>query len=384
MLSADTLAVSLGLLIAVATAAAFSFLLAASSRTWQNPHLCVLSLVTVAIAHWQSFIGFSVVNAIAFLVLRWLGEQKDSTNRWRWACVLLFALIAVFTLGRILLWETSTFLVGSAHLTLYSFDMWFALRLATLFWEVGSGAVVAPPLSKFLIWTSLPLTFGGPVLRYSQLPTSVVPDPSQWRSSTWWLTLGAGTLKLIAGLTLGIFQWMVLAVNSGPTIWAKAAVALVTAPGGFYLTYAGYFQLMESFGRLCGFSLPTSFNLPFGRENISAFWANWNMSATAVFRDYLFFTRWGRHVYNPYFNSIILFSLVGLWHAANLYWLLWGFLHGLLFCTFLAWRRHATSVVWLPLQGTLLSRTAGALLTYGSVCACWYLPSKILQKFHFS
>src|SRR5207247_90603 len=104
------------------------------------------------------------------------------------------------------------------------------------------------------------------------------------------------------------------------------------------------------------------------------------MSVTAVFRDYLYYNRWGRKTYNVYFNTIVLFLLVGLWHAANSYWLLWGLLHGLLFCAFLIWTRYGKPSMRLPLQGTVISRMSSIALTYVAVCACWYLPSKILQK----
>jgi hypothetical protein len=56
------------------------------------------------------------------------------------------------------------------------------------------------------------------------------------------------------------------------------------------------------------------------------------------------------------------------------YWILWGFLHGVLFCAYLAWRRIGPAP-----RGTLAGRIAAGVFTYVCVCACWYLPSKILQ-----
>jgi len=104
------------------------------------------------------------------------------------------------------------------------------------------------------------------------------------------------------------------------------------------------------------------------------------MTATAVFRDFLFYNRWGLQSYNVYLNVMILFVLVGLWHAANAYWLLFGFLHGLLFCSFLLWRKHGARIGHIPFRGTSAARAAARGLTYICVCASWYLPSKILEK----
>jgi alginate O-acetyltransferase complex protein AlgI len=258
--------------------------------------------------------------------------------------------------------------------------MWLVLRLVTLFWEVGSGSVTTPSLSSYIVWTCLPFTLGGPLLRYSQMPVAVCVDRSLWRSPAWWLDFGTGAAKLIAGMALYAAQEVMASRWPQAHLLNSGTTALVTGPLGFYLTYAGYFHMMEALGRTSGFKLPESFNYPIGRENISAFWMNWNMTATSVFRDYVFYNRWGRRSYYVYFNTIVLFTLVGLWHAANGYWILWGFLHGLLFCGFLLWRKYSVRLERLPLRGTSAAQIAARVMTYLCVCACWYLPSKILQK----
>jgi len=367
------------LLIGLAIAAVFSIVLAVFSIQ-RTRYLCLLSLIGCAVYHWEAFAGFLVVSGISYGAVRWLGSVAIPSRRWRFACLGLLLLIVVFTLGRILHWGQPIRVPGLVPLVLYSLDMWLALRLVTLFWEVGSGVVAPPSFSHYLLWICLPLTLAGPLLRYSQFPTQFVTDRRIWKSAACWIEILAGATKLIAGLLLAAAQPM-LSTASGPGhIWSKAAIALITGPFGFYFTYAGYYQLMEVLGRPCGFKLPMSFNYPIGRENISAFWANWNMTATNVFRDYLFYNRWGLRTYHMYFNVMVLFGLVGLWHAANAYWVLWGLLHGILFCGFLLWRKYGSRFQHVPLRGTPVSQAAARLFTYLCVCACWYLPSKILQK----
>ena len=154
-------------------------------------------------------------------------------------------------------------------------------------------------------------------------------------------------------------------------------MVLIARPVGFYLTFAGYFDLMQTLARVMGTVVPDSFNWALGRENISQFWANWNMTATRVFRDYLFYSRWGLRRHDVHVNTLVLFTLVGLWHGANAYWILWGFLHGVMFCAFLAWRK------WGASRGRAITGTpadvASRVATYLGVCAAWYLPSKVLQ-----
>jgi D-alanyl-lipoteichoic acid acyltransferase DltB (MBOAT superfamily) len=365
------------LLIGLAVAVAFSIVIPAFSSLQRIPYLGVVSLIGAALYHWEAFPGFVIVNAIAYVALCWLNGARSA--RWQWACMAMLLLITAFTLGRVFHWDRLTIFRGSAPLALYSLDMWLALRLITLFWEVGSGSAV-PSLSSYVIWTCLPLTLGGPLLRYSQFPAALGVKSSLWKSRAWWLELAAATAKLITGLALAAAQQVMSSCCSGAHFWINLTNTLLTGPVGFYLTTAGYFHLMEVLGRPAGYSLPTSFNFPLGRENISAFWMNWNMTATGVFRDYLFYNRWGLRTYNIYFNTMVLFVLVGLWHSANAYWLLFGFLHGLLFCSFLIWRRYGNRLGHIPLRGTPAARASARVLTYICVCACWYLPSKILQK----
>jgi D-alanyl-lipoteichoic acid acyltransferase DltB (MBOAT superfamily) len=285
--------------------------------------------------------------------------------------------MAVFTLGRIYRWDQGIVVGQSMRLVLYSLDMWMALRLVTLIWEVGSGVVKLPALSNFILWTCLPFTIGGPLLRYSQFPERAFPNVSMWKRSSWWADVALGAIKLAVGLALAPLQFALLGPANHLHLINAGTTALLTGPIGFYLTTAGYFSLMQTLGGLCGFKLPVSFNSPIGRENLSAFWANWNMTATAVFRDYLFYNRWGTNTYNVYLNTMVLFVLMGLWHEASAYWILFGFIHGMFFCAFLLWKQVRKRFEW---SGTPVSQIAARVLTYVCVCAAWYLPSKILSR----
>jgi D-alanyl-lipoteichoic acid acyltransferase DltB (MBOAT superfamily) len=368
--------VLLGLSIAVVVTLLVTLLPVSQGRFW----LSLLSLIGAVVYHGRAFPGFAIVAGIAYLTVLWLNTRTNRSQRWNWACAILLLLLIVFTSGRVLGWERVAIAVHSVPVLIYSLDMWLLLRLVTLFWEVGSGAIAVPSLSRFVLWVCLPFTLVGPLLRFSQMPGTVRPDRQLWKSGSWWRGACAASATLLAGIALGIGQQAMATHWPHAHLMKNAILTFFTGPFSFYLSSAGYLGLMEVLALASGFMLPPSYNFPFGRENISAFWMNWNMTATFVFRDYLFYNRWGQQAYNIYFNTLLLFTLVGLWHAANSYWILWGFLHGLLFCTFLLWRKYGQRLGNLPLRGTPASRMAARALTYFSVCMCWYLPSKILQK----
>jgi D-alanyl-lipoteichoic acid acyltransferase DltB (MBOAT superfamily) len=368
------------ILIGLAAAIIFCIAVSVLPVLRKSSYLWLVCLIECAIFYRRYFLGFVVVNAIAYAAARWLSGKTDRSLRWRCACVAIFLLIIIFTLGRVQHWERLLAWHGSPPFALFSLDMWLVLRLATLFWEVGSAAVTAPSIVAYITWTCLPFTLGGPLIRYSQFPGALAVNRSLWSSPGWWQDMAIGAAKLIAGIGLYAAQSTVVARWPNAHWVGAGMAALITGPLGFYLTYAGYFHLMQTLARPAGFKVPESFNFPIGRENISAFWMNWNMTATYVFRDYIFYNRWGRRTFNIYFNTMVLFTLVGLWHAANAYWILWGFLHGLLFCSFLLWRKYGTRLAFLPLRGTFAAQAAARGFTYLCVCSCWYLPSKILQR----
>lgn len=159
----------------------------------------------------------------------------------------------------------------------------------------------------------------------------------------------------------------------------KLVRTFVGAPWGFYLLSAGFLSMMEAFAVFWGFALPESFNRPFGRKNLADFWSNWNMSATSLFRDYIFFQRWGFKRPNFYANSFIVFVLVGAWHRADAYWVMWGAYHGVGYGVYLWWKQHKKAFArpWMRLEGKRYD-VAAAALTYVFVCVGWALPPKIL------
>jgi len=368
--------VQVQLVVGVAIAFGFAALVSFIPLFRNSKALCGLSIAAAVVCHQAAFVGFALINAASYGALFWLQERPDKKRRWHYACLAIVCLALVLSLGRIDHWERLTW-PGRTSMALYVADMWLVLRLVTIFWEVGSGRIKLPSIERYIIWTCLPFTLIGPVFRYSQMPASLEVNRQFWKSSGWWRDMAAGGAKLAAGFAIPVVHLFETWALPHSHFASALCGALITGPLSFYLVWAGYFNLMEVAAKPLSCKLSASFNFPIGRENISAFWANWNMTATAVFRDYLFYNRWGMRSYNVYFNTVLLFALVGLWHETNAYWLVWGLLHAFLFSTYLVWRKYRTG--WtLPLQGTPAARISARVLTYVCVCACWYLPSKIL------
>lgn len=102
-----------------------------------------------------------------------------------------------------------------------------------------------------------------------------------------------------------------------------------------YADFSGYSDMAIGLGRLLGFQVTRNFDFPFFAQNIAEFWRKWHISLTAWLTEYVFtplsisFRNWGKT--GLILAVVINFTLCGLWHDASWNYVLFGFVHGLLF-----------------------------------------------------
>jgi D-alanyl-lipoteichoic acid acyltransferase DltB (MBOAT superfamily) len=97
-----------------------------------------------------------------------------------------------------------------------------------------------------------------------------------------------------------------------------------------YCDFSGYTDIAIGVGLLLGFRLPINFNSPYKATNITDFWHRWHISLSTWLRDYLYISLGGNRKgkVRQYINLLITMLLGGLWHGANLRFLIWGGIHG--------------------------------------------------------
>lgn len=113
---------------------------------------------------------------------------------------------------------------------------------------------------------------------------------------------------------------------SGAAVLCASALFAVQ----IYCDFSGYTDIAIGCARIMGYKLMQNFDRPYAAENIKDFWARWHISLSSWFKDYLYIplggNRKGRA--RQYLNLIIVFLVSGLWHGADLTFVLWGLLHG--------------------------------------------------------
>lgn len=98
-----------------------------------------------------------------------------------------------------------------------------------------------------------------------------------------------------------------------------------------YCDFNGYSKIAIGLGRIMGFDFGMNFNRPYFSTSFQEFWRRWHVSLSSWIRDYLYFPLGGsrRGPIRTYYNLLITMLLCGLWHGANITFVVWGVAHGL-------------------------------------------------------
>lgn len=100
-----------------------------------------------------------------------------------------------------------------------------------------------------------------------------------------------------------------------------------------FFDFYAYSILAIGIGQLYGIKLSSNFNYPYFSFSFHDFWKRWNITLTSWFRDYIYIPLGGNRVSDIrwMFNVMVVFLISGVWHGGTFNYILWGFLHGILY-----------------------------------------------------
>lgn len=101
-----------------------------------------------------------------------------------------------------------------------------------------------------------------------------------------------------------------------------------------YADFNGYSNMAIGVGQMMGIKVMENFQQPYFADSVSDFWRRWHISLSTWIRDYIYIPLGGNRKGNVrmYVNQMIAMTLCGLWHGANLTFVVWGLLHGIFVC----------------------------------------------------
>ncbi len=189
-------------------------------------------------------------------------------------------------------------------------------------------------LQDYAIYVAFfPQLLAGPIERAS----AILPQIRAARRLTW-AQFRVGVFEIGWGLVLKVFAADNLALLVNNLLHEPRMTGFTCLLAGYAFTFqilgdfAGYSYLSNGIARLLGFETMRNFNFPYFATNPQEFWQRWHISLSTWLRDYLYIPLGGNRLgpRRTRFNLMATMILGGLWHGANLTYIIWGAYHGLL------------------------------------------------------
>ena len=144
-----------------------------------------------------------------------------------------------------------------------------------------------------------------------------------------------------------------------------------------YFAFSGATDVALGFAKLLGIKLEENFNQPWKAVNLIDFWQRWHISLSSWCKDYIFapiqaLTR------NQLLAVTLSMVVMGLWHEASVYYILWGAYHafGLFLCRAYQAANDPLKLSYLPL---IARTTVTRIATFGWIIACMPLLNYLLN-----
>lgn len=186
-----------------------------------------------------------------------------------------------------------------------------------------------------------------------------------------WMRIASGS----ALFCMGLFKKGLIADNIAPfadsVFHTGGRVGFVDAWAGalaytlqIYYDFSGYSDMAIGLAIMFGIALPLNFLSPYKATSIIDFWRRWHITLSHFLRDYLYIPLGGNRKgpRRRWVNLGITMLLGGLWHGANMTFVVWGALHGIYLGINHAWRGRVKNS---------LPRFLSWSLTFFSVMVAW-------------
>lgn len=135
----------------------------------------------------------------------------------------------------------------------------------------------------------------------------------------------------------GLFKKMVIADELA--VYVDAVYGNVTRYAGFtlviatvmfalqiYCDFSGYSDIAIGSAKMFGVDLMKNFKAPYLADSVHEFWKRWHISLSQWLRDYIYIPLGGgrKGKMRTNINLLIVFLISGLWHGADLTYVIWG------------------------------------------------------------
>ncbi len=173
----------------------------------------------------------------------------------------------------------------------------------------------------------------GPITRYADLGTQIkisfVDNINRisFAKGIKRFAYGLGKKVIIANTLGTVVDKIWTAHESGQVLGSPVAwFGIILYTLQIYYDFSGYSDMAIGLGHMFGFNIPENFDYPYTSFSIKEFWRRWHQSLSFWFRDYLFIPLGGsrKGLARNLLNLAIVFIVTGMWHGADLTFIIWG------------------------------------------------------------
>ena len=207
-------------------------------------------------------------------------------------------------------------------------------------------------LHFFLFVSYFPQLLQGPINRYDKMKDQFCGQ-HKWnmeQSKRALLLIGFGLMKkfaiadMLAGSVSDVFDGSVQGIPGSLIVFAIFLYAIQQ-----YADFSGGIDIVLGVSELFGIKMMPNFRQPYFSVSLGDFWRRWHISLGAWMRDYVFypfaltktmqrFGKWCSQKLGKHFGrvlpagiaNLLVFFLVGIWHGAQLHYVLWGLYNGII------------------------------------------------------
>jgi len=309
-----------------------------------------------------------------FLILR--------DRRWLHAALVANIGCLAYFKYRVFLATAAGFDVFGQHLIIPLGISFYIFQLTAFQIDLSRGR--AQPLYSLPRFALFKLFFGqliaGPIMRWRQFGPQInrLFDGTLPRRRLIGIALGLCLVGLIKKVVFAdsLAPVVETVFHSGPANAAAAWLGAFLFSSQIYFDFSGYSDIALGLGYLFGLRLAVNFRQPYAALTPPDFWRRWHITLSYWIRDYLFMplARLRRSRAWQYAALVIALALAGLWHGANLTFIIWGVGWALAILVWHAFGHHLARLgkaqwvltfgTWLALAPFFRSSSVGGALHY--------------------
>ena len=315
------------------------------SRLLQNIFLLGASLAFYAWGEYKFVFMMMlsiIINWLFGLIIDWKRKNKTLSR-------IMLALNVCFNLGLLFVFKYLTF-TGSLLQSLLGTDLQIpeiALPIGISFFTFQAmsyvidvyrqtGEVQTNLLCVGLYISFFPQLIAGPIVRYETIANEINNRRETLDDFV------DGFARFVMGLAKKVLlanSFAILADQAFNTVKAGDTISVLFGWLGaiaytfqIFYDFSGYSDMAIGMGRMFGFHFLENFDYPYISTSITEFWRRWHISLGTWFRDYLYIPLGGSRCSKRrnILNLFIVWTLTGIWHGANLTFVVWGLMYFIL------------------------------------------------------